>query len=181
VNAGPGEFGLKVEPAHPGQPNVEHKTGGSIWKPSLQKIGARSEHLNAQADRTQQAFERLTQGRVVVNHEDERLLSGQLLHAPPTDPPACHESGIKPRPVLPRSCGQIHVACAAPREPPDIFTTIVFIGEPEMARWHQARRNGGCGPAPSRWPCGRVDCRRRSKLSYRLSDLFRYGALTYVQ
>jgi hypothetical protein len=65
---------LKVEPADTGQPNVKNEAGGGNtigYPPVLQKIGSRTELLDVQVDRMQQACERMPHRCVIVDHKDE--------------------------------------------------------------------------------------------------------------
>jgi hypothetical protein len=82
VNACFGELGLKVEPAYPGQSYVQHQAGNGIGKSAFQKVGGRAEYLDPQANRPQQATERVAQRRVIIDHENDRLRLALLHHAP---------------------------------------------------------------------------------------------------
>jgi hypothetical protein len=59
ADAGVGQFTLKIEPAYSGQPDVEHKATGSIRSLAFQKLRCRTEELNLQSDRANQAAEGL--------------------------------------------------------------------------------------------------------------------------
>src|SRR5215510_13820258 len=67
-----GEFGLEIEPAHPRQSDVEHEAACHIGKLASQKVRGRAERLDPEADRSEQAAERLAHGLIVVDDEYDR-------------------------------------------------------------------------------------------------------------
>src|SRR6516162_67102 len=69
------ELSLKIETASAGQPDIEHKAGGSFRAPFFDEFRHRSQRLYLQAHGTEQALERLTDPRVVIDDNDGRLRS----------------------------------------------------------------------------------------------------------
>ena len=74
VDARLGEFGLELETAHSRQSDVEHQATCCRGELALQQFRRRTEHLHLQADRPEQAAERLAHHRIVVDDIDDRLV-----------------------------------------------------------------------------------------------------------
>jgi hypothetical protein len=74
------QFGLKVEPAQSGQPDVKDQATRDIRKSALQHFGRRSKHLDLQAYRLKQIGQRPAHRDIVVDNNDDRLVeAGWLL------------------------------------------------------------------------------------------------------
>ena len=65
-----GELVLQLESADPGEPDIQHQAAGSSVARAGKKLLGRTERLDAQTHRPQQASHRLAHGRIVVYHED---------------------------------------------------------------------------------------------------------------
>ena len=64
------QFGLEIEPALAGQPDVEQHAMGGERRRVLQKGGHGAERAHVEIDRTQEARHRLADARVVVDEGD---------------------------------------------------------------------------------------------------------------
>jgi hypothetical protein len=62
-----GEFGLKVQPAQSGQPDVKDQAACDVRKLALQHFGRRTEHLNLQAHRFKKIGQRPVRRCIVGN------------------------------------------------------------------------------------------------------------------
>jgi hypothetical protein len=60
-----------LEPAHSGQPHIEHEaTTRRVWIAIFEEAAARREKLDVQADRLEKLFEGRPQRRIIINYED---------------------------------------------------------------------------------------------------------------
>src|SRR5215471_5949652 len=67
------ELPLEIETALPGQSHVQHEASGTVRAPGLQKFRQRRERPDVQTNRSQQAAQRLSNIRIVVDDEDTGL------------------------------------------------------------------------------------------------------------
>ncbi|MGY3441201.1 hypothetical protein ACVW17_001202 [Bradyrhizobium sp. USDA 4473] len=74
MNVGLGQLRLKVEPAQPGQPDVQDQAARDIRKLVLQKFMRRPEHGGPQADRPEQIVQCVPHRGIVVDDEHDRIL-----------------------------------------------------------------------------------------------------------
>ena len=73
MNVRLGEFGLKVQAAQSGQPDVQDQAARDIRKLALQHFGGRAEQLNLQSDRLKKVAEGSAHRYVVLDNEDDRF------------------------------------------------------------------------------------------------------------
>ena len=69
-----GHLTLEVEAAHPWHPNIEHKTGRRVGPLAVQEFLRRPERLHLQSDRLKEVLERIADGLIVIDDEDDRIL-----------------------------------------------------------------------------------------------------------
>src|ERR1700722_11478492 len=78
VNARLGQDVLKLKAVYAWQPDIEHKTTGSIRKLALKKCRGRAEYFDMKVHRLKQVGQSRPHGFVIVN--DENDLFGVLFH-----------------------------------------------------------------------------------------------------
>src|SRR5262245_25043020 len=67
------QLGLEVEPAHSGQPHVEHEAAWNVRTLALQELLGGCKDLDLQLYRVEKPSEGLPGRRVVIDHENDRL------------------------------------------------------------------------------------------------------------
>src|SRR6267378_2913645 len=75
ANAGLGQLGLELEPAHIGQADVDNDASRLIRKAGVEKVASRSLGSGVKSHRVEQALQRAAQRSVVVDHVHDRPIA----------------------------------------------------------------------------------------------------------
>jgi hypothetical protein len=67
------QLSLEIETTAAGQPDIEHEPSRTVGAPFVEEFGNRSQGLGLHADGPDQAAERLSDPRVVIDDDDGRL------------------------------------------------------------------------------------------------------------
>jgi hypothetical protein len=66
------QLALEVEPAYPGQPDIEDETAWTVWVLAAQKVLCGPEQFSPQANRGQQVRDGLTNAGIVIDNKNCR-------------------------------------------------------------------------------------------------------------
>ena len=72
------ELGLKIEPSKPRKPDVQDKAADLGWRPAPQKLRRRGKGHAPQADRRKERLHAISDIRIVIHHEDDRIICGSI-------------------------------------------------------------------------------------------------------
>ena len=67
------QFGLKLQTADAGQPDIENQAAGNVRHPKFREFAGRAEQLDPQAYRSEKTAESLAHRGIVIDDEDDLL------------------------------------------------------------------------------------------------------------